>query len=443
MTFFLRLLLLCFLLPAAANASDTINVQLDKGQLIRLSGTAKSVFIANPAIADIQMLSPDSLMVFGKKIGETALVAVDGSNRTLINQRVIVTQDLGSLTQALQSLSPNNAIQVQAIPGGIVLSGNVLTAGEAENARKLAARYVPEGGEVINRLTISGPSQVMLRVRFAEMQRSVNKAFGINLQAVRADNFTFGIATGYDFISDTGAIIKPAGGNGALFGSYKNGKYDLNGLIDALETEGLTTILAEPSLTATNGETASFLAGGEIPIPVPDDNGTISITYKPYGVSLAFTPTLIDGDHINLRVKPEVSQVSTANSIRTQGITVPSFTTRRAETTVDVGSGQSFVIAGLLQNNTSQTTTKYPGLGDLPVLGPLFRSNSFLRDESELVIIVTPYIVKPVNGRLAGPTDGYDVPGDAKRIVLDKHLSSVSIEPVAKLVKQPVGYTVE
>lgn len=438
----LLIIVLClFALPTLA-AENGMNVELGRGQMIKLNGNAKSVFIANPEVADIQMLSPTSLMVFGKKLGQTMLAAVGENNETLISQRVTVIQDVDEVEEALKA-AIKTPIEVKTVPNGIILSGVVGTAVEAEDARRIAERFIPSDGKIINRLSVTQPNQIMLKVRFAEMSRSVNKAFGINLQSLRVDNFSFGIAQGYDFVDDAGAIILPSDGNSAIIGRFQNGKYDLNGMIDALETEGLTTILAEPSLSATNGETASFLAGGEIPIPVPSDDGNVAITYKPYGVSLAFTPTIVGKDRINLRVKPEVSQVSTANQIRIEGIAVPSFTTRRAETTVDVGSGQSFVIAGLLQNNTNQTTEKFPGLGDLPVLGALFRSQRFLRDESELVIIVTPYVVRPVNGQLASPTDGFDVPSDLNRVLKDKHLNDIPVDPVAKLIRQPVNYTVE
>lgn len=425
--------------------SDGLNIELDKGQLVRLNGTAKSVFVANPDVADIQMLSPDSLMVFGKKTGETTLVATGNDDHTLLNQRVTVTQNLDGLKQALKAMVPNGTISAQAVPNGIVLAGNVANAGEAEDARRVAARYVPEGGEIINRIAVNGPSQVMLRVRFAEMTRSVNKAFGFDLNAFSAGNFAFGVATGSGFVNPTTGVITRPNNNDAIYAGFHKGSLDINGLIDALETEGLTTILAEPSLTATNGETASFLAGGEIPIPVPQSgsDNTITIDYKSYGVSLAFTPTILDGKHMSMRVKPEVSQLSQANAVTLQGFSIPSITTRRAETTVDISSGQSFVIAGLLQNNTDQTTNKLPGLGDLPVLGALFRSENFIRNESELVIIVTPYIVQPVNGQLASATDGFAVPAEGDRIMLDKKLSNVPVTPTAKLAHEPVSFTVE
>jgi pilus assembly protein CpaC len=203
--------------------------------------------------------------------------------------------------------------------------------------------------------------------------------------------------------------------------SYRNGSQDINAAIDALATEGLITVLAEPNLTALSGETASFLAGGEFPIPIAQNGSnnatSITVEFKTFGVGLAFTPHLLDAGRINLRVRPEVSQLSTAGAVQLSGFTIPALTTRRAETTVELGSGQSFVIAGLLQNNSTQDISKVPLLGDLPILGALFKSDRFRRNESELVIIVTPYIVRPVSGRIAAPTDGFVAPNDVERIL--------------------------
>ena len=446
--------ILTIVVPAVARSAtvsdiESVSLDLDKGKLVHLNGVAKSVFIANPEVADIQMLSPDSLMVFGKKTGETTLVAVGTDNTTLLNRRVIVNQDLAGLQAALKNIVPNGHIKAESVPGGIVLSGDVMTPAEASDANRIALRYAPDKGEIINRIAIHGANQVMLRVRFAEMSRSVNKAFGVNFENISAGDFTFGLATPVDVITDTGRFQRP-NNNYLLNASLRRGGLDLNGVINALETEGLTTILAEPSLSATNGETASFLAGGEVPIPVPGQDGVTNIEYKSFGVSLAFTPTMLDGDRISLRVKPEVSQLSQNNAVTIQGVSVPSLITRRAETTVNVASGQSFVIAGLLQNNTDQSTRSFPGLGDLPVLGVLFRSKQFIRGESELVILITPYIVKPIDGKLAAPTDTFDVPSDGRRLFANDQMNSVPALPTARLGDseplqingQPLAYTV-
>jgi pilus assembly protein CpaC len=217
--------------------------------------------------------------------------------------------------------------------------------------------------------------------------------------------------------------------------TYNHGNWDINSMIDALAEDGFVTVLAEPNLTAMSGETASFLAGGEFPIPVPQGQGAVTIMFRQYGISLAFTPTLIGEDRINLHVKPEVSQLTSDGSITIDSIVVPGLSTRRAETTIELGSGQSFAIAGLLSHNQQQTVDKYPFLGDMPILGQLFRSSQFQNDQSELVIIITPYIVKPsTEEQLALPTDGFSPPSDADRLINNRFSNSdPNVRPLSGL----------
>jgi pilus assembly protein CpaC len=437
--------------PLVAHADDFMEVELDKGKLIQLTAPVRSVFVANPEVADVQMLAADQLMVFGRRTGETTLIVIDEHNRTLINRRVQVSQNLGILRQTLRALVPNAKIDVAAIPGGIVLSGEVKTPAEAEDARRVATRFLTDaGGEVINRLSVTGPTQVMLKVRVVEMLRTVNKNLGFNWEGGGANggdgSFVFG--RGIDIARDatTGALIRTTNGADNLFLNLARGTgLNMTMLIDALEDEGLVTTLAEPSLTAVSGQTASFLAGGEFGYQVLSSTGTPSTEFKPFGVSLAFTPTLVAGKLVSLHVRPEVSQISTTTNAgnSNNGTIIPSLVTRRADTTVELESGQSFAIAGLLQNNTDQNTKKFPLLGDVPVLGALFKSEAFSRDESELVILVTPYIVRPTNEQLATPLDTYDVAGDASRILLNERVNEVKSAPLARLVDQPVPFFVE
>ncbi|MFN4088477.1 MAG: type II and III secretion system protein family protein, partial [Alphaproteobacteria bacterium] len=237
----------------------------------------------------------------------------------------------------------------------------------------------------------------------------------------KVGNFQFGVAQGGPTVLPGelfpgGTLRRGTGGANALYGLLSGSGIDLNSVVDALEDERLLTVLAEPNLTAMSGETASFLAGGEYPVPVPQDGGAISIEYKKFGVSLSFKPTVLTDGRINLSVTPEVSQLTEAGSVTLSGFVIPALSTRRAETTIELGSGQSFAIAGLLQASQDQTVSKFPGLGDLPVIGPLFRSDVFQRGETELVIIVTPYIVRPVSQQMALPTDGLVPPNDYERI---------------------------
>ncbi|MGI9435953.1 MAG: type II and III secretion system protein family protein, partial [Geminicoccaceae bacterium] len=247
---------------------------------------------------------------------------------------------------------------------------------------------------------------------------------GFNWEALfNSGNFTFGFANGRDLFSDDGSIFRApanAGGNapGIGFGSYNSNNASVSTAIDALAQEGLVTVLAEPNLTALSGETASFLAGGEFPIPVAADGNDIKIEFKEFGISLAFTPTVLAQNRISLKVRPEVSELSSTGAITVNGLTVPALATRRAETTVELGSGQSFAVGGLLSNDIQNTVSKFPGLGDLPVLGTLFRSQRFQTKETELVILVTPYLVRPVTEPvLATPIDGYEAPSDIERIL--------------------------
>jgi pilus assembly protein CpaC len=417
------------LAPSAAAAdadTDTtsVTVELSEGLLVRLDEPASSIFIANPAIADVNVKSSRLVYLFGTKPGETSLFALDEEDNVIANIKVVVTHNISRLSESLNRLIPEGGIKASSIDGAIVLSGAVRNATQAEDARRLTARFLGENEEVINQLDVTAPNQINLRVRIAEVSREVINQFGINWETAftGATDFLFGIATGSPVVPSTlfgtqTVSPPPVGGSfltrnnlgNSVFFRSTAGDFDVNGLIDLLATDGLVTLLAEPNLTALSGETASFLAGGEFPIPVPQRNGNITITFKQFGVQLAFTPTLVGDGRISMRVAPEVSQLSSAGAIVINSIQVPALTTRRAETTVELGSGQAFAIAGLMLDNTQQNVDEVPGLADLPILGPLFRSDRFERDESELVIIVTPYIVQPVANEhlLAAPTDPY------------------------------------
>jgi pilus assembly protein CpaC len=272
---------------------------------------------------------------------------------------------------------------------------------------------------LINKLAVSEPNQVHLRVRVAEVSRTVLKQIGVNWESAGSfGSFVYALATGTDFIpGDDNAILRSEKFDN-IHAGFRTDSHNVNALLDALDKEGLITVLAEPNLTAVSGEAAEFLAGGEFPVVVPTNNGGLQIRYKQFGVSLSFTPTLIGGATISLKVRPEVSQLSSAGALEIDGFFIPALTTRRAETTVELGSGQSFAIAGLLQNNITRDIDRFPGLAEVPILGSLFRSDEFQRSESELVIIVTPYIVRPVSSqRLALPTDGLTPPTDTDRVL--------------------------
>lgn len=409
------------------HAGETVlSIEVNKGTLVRLDRPADEIFIANPDIADVQVKSARVVYIFGKAQGETSFYALDSNDQTIYSANVSVTRNLGALRGALERMLPGAMVSASTLGQLVVLEGNVGGPDEAALAERLA-RSILNTDQVMNHISVMQPTQVNLRVRIAEVSRSVLKQLGFNWEGgFFGSNFGLGMITGRDVanvIADpiTDLPIKvfefPEQGTKALFGDIVSNSLDLNWAIDALDQEGFLTVLAEPNLTALTGQSANFLAGGEFPIPVPSRDG-IGIEYREFGVKLDFTPTVMNTGRISMHVRPEVSDLSSAGAIRVEGISIPSISTRRAETTVELGSGQSFAIAGLLQNNIVQDANKFPGLGDIPILGALFRSESFRREETELLIVVTPYVVRPVSDRqLVLPTDGYIAPNDMDRFL--------------------------
>jgi len=400
--------------------SPPIVVEVGKGVLVRLEHGAESVFVADPDVADVQAKSPTLIYLFGKSGGETTLFAVSGKEQVVLNATVRVRYDTARIQEAIHELAPRSAVSVSTVGDALVIDGTVYDAAEGDDIRRVAGRYLLDPKQLINRMRVDAPNQVNLRVRIAEVSRDLIKQMGFNWDAQSVgSNFLFGLAAGPN-VTAVGSLfntrsqstdLKTTVNN--LFGQAKLGNTDLNVLIDALDAEGLITVLAEPNLTAVSGEPASFLAGGEFPIPTASavSNGiqTVTVTWKKFGVSLAFVATIGPSNRISLHVVPEVSELSNTGAVNIGGITLPALTTRHADTTVELASGQSFAIAGLLQNNVTQSLQKFPWLGDVPILGQLFRSESFRRNETELVIIVTPYVVRPTStaSRLQLPTDGY------------------------------------
>jgi len=367
--------------------------------------------------------------VFAKKPGDTVLYAVDDQDRVLLNTVVSVTSPISRMKGALDMLHPANGISYDNQGETIVMTGTVRSAAVAEDARRLALQHVNGvATKVISNVKIDAPTQVQLRVRVAEVRRDALKRVGINWQNIN-NIALFGLST-LGIAAGTGAAVRTiqnTGGTASGALAFQTTDGGLNGIVDFLATQNQATILAEPNLIAMSGETASFLAGGEIPIITPQSgtaNATITVAYKQVGVSLAFTPTII-GDRINLKVAPEVSQLSSVGSINvpltaTAVVTVPGIQTRKASTTIELGSGQSFAIAGLLQSSSQQDIVKLPWLGDIPILGSLFKSDAFQRQETELVIIITPYFVEPTSGKLRTPLTDRVPPTDADRLLYQR-----------------------
>ena len=414
-------------------SSERLNIEVNKGILIRLNGPATDVFLANAKVADVQVKSPTLIYIYGKEVGETTLYAMGEDERMLYSASLTVSQNLSSLEHAISQIMPHAVVEASSMNGLIILTGHVASPSEAETVKRLADSILG-GRELINQLQIATPTQVNLQVKIAEVGRSTLKQIGINWENTFdiSDNVFFGLATGrdvFDLVEETvnGQTVQVKefntlfGGTNSIVGSFGTNNVTLDTVIDALETEGLVTVLAEPNLTSLSGETASFLVGGEFPFPVAQGDDTVSVEFKPFGIILDFTPFVLSENLINLRVRPEVSSLSSAGTTSIGGLSIPGLSTRRAETTVELASGQSFAIAGLLQNNTQQDITKTPFLGDIPILGALFKSDAFRRSETELVIVVTPHIVRPVSNRqIALPTDRFEAPSDIERYLHGK-----------------------
>jgi len=428
---------------SVVSPAQDIVLSIGRGQLVTVPGSMADIFVANEAVADVQVKSQRQLYVFGKAGGETTVYASNASGDIIWSANIRVGSNLDSVDQLLTLAMPEADIRVATMGANtVLLTGTVAAPEDAAEAERLTAAFLGEGANVVSRLRMATPLQVNLRVRFAEVSRSLVRQLGVNLTTIDATGgFQFGLGRGRSLTPGqtwstagplgvgpgagqvsvvdpvTGQTIRgpavqtPASGS-TLAGMGRLLGLDLLGALDAGETMGLVTTLSEPNLTALSGETAEFLAGGEFPIPLSQGLGTTTIEYKNYGVSLAYTPTVLANGRISIRVRPEVSELSSQGAVTVNNFTIPALTVRRAETTVELGSGQSFMIAGLMSNNAQNTIDKVPGAGDIPVLGSLFRSTEFRKGQTELVIVVTPYLVRPVNdSEIALPTDGFSAPG--------------------------------
>jgi len=458
-------------LPAGVQRpTNEVKLSIGEGELITLPQAATDVWISNPNVADVYVRSARQLNLFGKDTGEATIFATAGDGQVVYAASVRVSQNLTSIDRMMKLAMPDADIRVTTVGQIAVLTGTVATPDDISQAQSLAASLLNPGVDVsapgaqlkivvINRLKTATPLQVQLHVKIAEVSRTFVKNISSNIATKdTTGGFSFGVGSGrspgavtpadlatyptatiptanggtitgpYD--PSTGQFINPRGSSiseiaksattfttlglaGKLFG------LDILQAIDLGERNGQVSTLAEPNLTALSGETSSFLAGGEFPIPVSQGLGAVSIEYKQYGISLAYTPTVLADGRISLRVRPEVSQLTSSGAVQINGTTIPALSTRRAETTVELGSGQSMMIAGLLQNDHNNSIEQTPGLGNIPIVGSLFRSNGFQRNETELVIVITPYLVKPVNANdIALPTDGYKAPTDLGRVFL-------------------------
>ncbi len=412
--------------PVVTGSQKKINLEVGKSVIVRASKPVTRVSLAAPNIADYVLLSPTQVYLTGKASGVTNLTLWQDQEKILAVYDIEVSPDVSSLKGKLHQVLPEEKdIRVFTSHDALTLAGTVSNTVSLAQAVALAEAYTGKDKKLINLLQVAGTHQVMLEVRVAEMARSISKRLTINFVAASGGSigtsllgnlatvrtFTGGPKTGQlelDFSQAINALFHIAGG-GVSWTTF----------VDALKDEGLTKVLAEPTLITLSGQTASFLAGGEFPVPVPQGLGTVAIDYKSFGVGLSFTPTVLSDKKINLKVNPEVSELDFSTAINVAGTAVPGLTTRRVSTVIELGDGQSFAIAGLLQDSIRESIRKFPYLGDIPILGPLFRSSSFQRNETELIVIVTPHLVKPLDMATQKlPTDNFVAPDDTEFYLL-------------------------
>jgi pilus assembly protein CpaC len=443
---------------------------LHKAAIIELPEDSRDVLVSSPDIVDAVVRTPRRIYVVGLKVGQSNAFFFNAGGRQLLNLEILVERDLSSLRSLIGRSIPGADVKAEMVNDNVILTGTVRNASDADAAKEIAVRYVTEANgalrkdAVINRLAIRGGEQVMLRVRVAEMQRALSKQLGVDISAA----FNIGKSFPVSLVSSNPfSLLGQALSQSQQFrlGSLNSGN-SVEGTIRALERTGLIRTLAEPNLTAISGESAKFLAGGEFPVPVSRDrDGNVQIEFKPFGVGLGFTPVVLSEGRISMKISTEVSEITSENSFVSQGgtvtdsngntfdipgITIPGLRVRRAETTVELPSGGSMVMAGLLQQTLKQNIDGIPGLKNLPVLGVLFQSRDFQMGETELVVIVTPYLVEPTSAdELASPTDGFAPASDAETALLS-HLNATygpkgpSGQAQAKgTLKGPIGFIVQ
>jgi pilus assembly protein CpaC len=425
----------------------SISIAKGSGKLVKLPHAVANIFAADPSVVEVRPASPDTLFVFGKGPGETTIVATDTAGKTIAQYTVSVVPSAYSsdrVQNQAQATAPGNGVTAESEQGGMIVRGTVQTPEEANDVMN-QAKLISPSGSVINDLEVREPIQVELKVRIASMSRSITRELGINWGSVGTSAISIGK---FALTGSTGSAPASITGStpGSLGVTFPGGTFE--GVIDALASDNLAHVLAEPTLTTLSGTQASFQVGGQFPIPVSSGNNEVTVSYKSYGVLLTFTPTVFSDGRIALQVSPQLSSISTANSAvltsagSTEAIAVPSVNIATASSTIILGSGQGMAMAGLLQDTTNQTDNGVPGLSEVPLLGSLFRGDSFQRLQQELVITVTPYIVNPVNnpGALASPDDGWTPANDLQRILL---LRDNGTNAVASVIPGDAGFMVQ
>jgi len=424
----------------AQQDNGALLLSVGESRVVNLSDNLSDVVIADPNILDVHVRSQRQVYLIAKAPGQTNIFITTRDGKMLYANAVRVGNNLTNMDQMLKLAMPEANIQIATMNNMLLLTGTVAAPEDAAEAERLVQAFAGKATTVVSRLRTATPLQVNLQVRVVEVNKNFTKSLGFNLMNAvnNGSGFLFGVGQGnagsitYPNVTDpnTGKVIIDQNTGRAAFDTVYKFNYptsgttlggaghmlgmDWLGTLNLAENQGLASTLANPNLTALSGETASFLAGGEIPIPIATSLGNVSVEFKQYGVSLAFTPTVLADGRISMRVRPEVSQLDDSAGVKLNGFSVPGIATRRAETTVELGSGQSFMIGGLLSAQTGNSVSKAPFLGDLPILGNLFKSSQWRRQETELIIIVTPYLVRPVDAnQIVMPTDGFRNPSDA------------------------------
>jgi pilus assembly protein CpaC len=429
----------------AANVSN-IQVPIYKSRVLTTRAPVKKVSVGNAEIADILVTSPTQLYLLGRALGSTNVLLWDGNNRLIDSLDLEVIHDLGGLKSKLHQLLPNESIEIFSAQGALVLRGQVSSAAAMDSAMKIAKSYAAQSAsiaqgegekaeagpsdslEVVNLLTVGGGQQVMLEVKVAEMQRNLVKRLGVNFLAIgKAGNWDIGTFNGGSSLLEDGLFRDSKG----FLAQFASGSFLFDVVLEAAKDDGSAKVLAEPTLTTLTGQQAEFISGGEFPVPITEDDG-ITIEYKEFGVGVRFLPVVLDAGRINLNLNVEVSEISNANALVLDsgvdtplgdgvGQLIPSLTKRSAQSTVELADGQTIAIAGLINENTRDLVSRFPGLGDIAIIGHLFRSQEFIKGETELVILVTPHIAKPVDAKLVRlPTEKFVEPGDVDFYLLGK-----------------------
>lgn len=455
---------------SAGHSAREVRMGVSKSVIVELNEDAKDILVSNPAIANAIVRSARRIFVIGTGVGSTNVFFFDGAGNQIATINVIVERDLDGLNATLRRLFPNTNVKAEGIGENVIVSGQVNSAADVKTAIDVSEQFVsrqpaasatgssntgstsvslsvPSGGgagssasssRIVNALTIVGKEQVHLKVVVAEMNRSAIKQLGVNL----AGSWTFGPST-FQFNEQNNYPVNGSlSTSGTTLTGILGGRLNTAIQLRVLENSGLAKLLAEPSLTAVSGEEASFLAGGEFPVPASRDlQGNITVTYKQFGVGLAFTPIVLSEGRISIRTKTEVSELDPANGVVLNGLNIPGLRVRRAESTVELPSGGTIVLAGLIQDTTRKAVVGIPGLRRLPVLGPLFSSQDFLNSQTELVVLITPYIANPgARQDFALPTDGFVNASDPEAAIFNRLVKANGVKGPLAHGERPKGH---